>query len=135
MPSTPAILRVQVVQRVAVLGEDDDLALPAAGVAHLGIVLEDLREFVPLAVLAGGDDGLGLLFEPLEDDDFRFQLGDGLRGRGLIDERSLRGSPAPRRSGRRRPRGRRRASRRGLAGRGRRASPRAGGVRAVPGGA
>ena len=54
-----------------------------------------------------------------------------LRGRGLIDERSLRGSPAPRRSGRRRLRGHRRASRRGLAGRGRRASPRAGGVRAL----
>ena len=78
---------MQVVQRVAVLGEDDDLALPAGGVAHLGVVLEDLREFVPLAVLAGGDDGLGLLFEAFEDDDFGLQLGDGLRRRRLIDER------------------------------------------------
>ena len=65
LPSTPAIFCVQVVQRVAVLGEDDDLALPPAGVAHLGIVLEDLREFIPLAVLARGDDGLGLLLEAL----------------------------------------------------------------------
>ncbi len=77
---------MQVVQCVAVLGEDDELALPAAGVAHLGIVLENAREFVPLAVLARSDDGLGLLFEPLEDDDFGLQLGDGAGRRGLIDE-------------------------------------------------
>ena len=32
-----------------------------AGVVHLGVVLQDLREFVPLAILARGDDGLGLL--------------------------------------------------------------------------
>ena len=77
---------MQVVQRVAVLGEDDDLALTAGGVVHLRVVLEDLREFVPLAVLAGGDDGLGLLFEALQDDDFGFQLGDGLGSGRLVDE-------------------------------------------------
>ena len=54
-------LGVQVVQRVAVLGEDDDLPLPAGGVVHLRVVLEQLRQFLPLAVLARGDDGLGLL--------------------------------------------------------------------------
>ena len=86
LPSTPAILCVQVVQRVAVLGEDDDLPLPAGRVVHLGVVLEQLREFLPLAVLARGDDGLGLLFEALEDDDFGFELGDGLGGRRLVDE-------------------------------------------------
>ncbi len=59
---------VQVVQGVAVLAEDDDLAHPPACIVHLGFVLEDAREFVPLAILAGGDEGFGLLFEDLEDD-------------------------------------------------------------------
>ena len=39
------------------------LALPAASVVHLRVVLEEFRQFVPLAVLPGGDDDLGLLFE------------------------------------------------------------------------
>ena len=34
-------LLVQVVQRVAVLGEDDQLAQVAAGIAHGGVVLQD----------------------------------------------------------------------------------------------
>ena len=47
LPSTPAIFCVQVVQRVAVLGEDDDLALAAAGVAHVGVVLQDAWRVPP----------------------------------------------------------------------------------------
>jgi hypothetical protein len=35
-----------------VLGENDHLALPAIGIAHVGIVLEDLGEFIPFTVLA-----------------------------------------------------------------------------------
>ncbi len=77
---------MQVVQRVAVLGEDDELALPAAGIAHLGVVLQDPRKLVPFAILAGGDHGLGLFFQALEDDDFGFQFRDGLGGGGLIDQ-------------------------------------------------
>ena len=80
---------MQVVQRVAVFGEDDELPLPPGGVVHLRIVLEDFREFIPLAVLAGGDDGLGLLLEPLEDDDLRLQFGDRLGGSRLVDQRLL----------------------------------------------
>ena len=80
---------MQVVQRVAVFGEDDELALTPGGVVHLRIVLEDFREFIPLAVLAGGDDGLGLLLKPLENDDLRLQFGDGLGGSRLVDQRLL----------------------------------------------
>ena len=80
-------LLVQVVQGVAVLGEDDELAQAAAGIAHGGIVLQDAGEFVPFAVLPGGDNGLGLMFESLEDDNLLLQLGDGAGGGGLIDQR------------------------------------------------
>ena len=41
---------LQIVQSVAVLGEEDHLALAAIGVAHVGIVLKDSREFIPLTV-------------------------------------------------------------------------------------
>jgi catechol 2,3-dioxygenase-like lactoylglutathione lyase family enzyme len=68
---------VQVVQRVAVFGENDDLALPAGQVAHFRIVLQDLREFVPLAVLAGSDKRLGLLFQSLQNVNFGFQFSEG----------------------------------------------------------
>jgi hypothetical protein len=76
----------EVVERVAVLGEDDELALPAIGIAHLGRVLQQLGEFVPLAVLAGVHDLPGLLLQAFEDDDLGFEFLDGLRGRGLIDD-------------------------------------------------
>ena len=39
-PDQPADLHGQVVERVLVLGEEDELALPALGVAHLGRVLQ-----------------------------------------------------------------------------------------------
>ena len=100
----PADLLLQVVQRVAVLGEDDQLALAPEASRISGVFWRSLREFVPLAVLAGCDDRLGLLLQALQDDDLGFQFVDGLGGGGLIDERLLELSPAPRRSGRRRPR-------------------------------
>jgi hypothetical protein len=74
----------QVVQRVAVLGEDDQLALTAVGVVHLGRVCSS-GELVPLAVLAGVDDLPGLLFQPFEDDDLGLELLNGLGGGGLVD--------------------------------------------------
>ena len=43
---------VQVIQGVAVLAEDDDFPHPPARIVHLGFVLEDAREFIPLAILA-----------------------------------------------------------------------------------
>jgi hypothetical protein len=81
---------VQIVQCVAVLGKDDELALATAGIAHGGVVLQDAGEFVPFAVLPRGDDSFGLMFESLEDDDFLLQLGDGARRGGLIDQVSSR---------------------------------------------
>ena len=41
---------LQIVQGVAVLGEDDHLALATTCIAHVGIVLENFREFVPFAI-------------------------------------------------------------------------------------
>ena len=89
-------LLVQIVQGVAMLGEDDQLALPAGSVAHFGVVLEDPREFLPFAVLPGGDDGLGLLLQPLENDDFR---SSSLMVWAAVasSTKLLPGSPAPRR--------------------------------------
>ena len=53
-------LVLEIVQRVAVLAEDDDLPLAAVGIVHLWRVLQQFGKLVPLAVLAGGDHGLGL---------------------------------------------------------------------------
>src|SRR5215475_721433 len=53
-PSSPPICCLQqVAQRVAVLREDDQLTLTPRGIAHLRGVLQQFREFVPLAILAG----------------------------------------------------------------------------------
>ena len=83
----PADLLLQVVQRVAVLGEDDDLALAARGIAHLRVVLQELREFVPLAVLAGvrrpawpAPPALARMTISAS------SSGDGLGGGGLVDD-------------------------------------------------
>ena len=53
---------VQVVQCVAVLREDDELALAAASIAHGRIVLQDAGEFIPFTVFPGNDDCFGLMF-------------------------------------------------------------------------
>ena len=55
-------------------------------VVHLGVVLQQLRELFPLPVLARGDHRFRLLLERLQDADLGFELGDGLRGRRLVDE-------------------------------------------------
>ena len=76
----------QVVQRVAVLGKDDQLTLAPHGVLHLGCVLQQARQLVPLAVLARVHDLAGLLFQGFEDDDFGLEFLDGLCGRGLVND-------------------------------------------------
>ena len=81
-----ADLVTEVVQRVAMLGEDNDLPLPAVGVVHLRRVLEQLREFVPLAVFAGGHESFRLVFEVGEDRDLGFEFGNRLGRRGVVDE-------------------------------------------------
>ena len=90
----PGDLLVKIVQCVAMLGENNELAQTPAGVAHIRIVLQDAGEFVPFAILPRGDDGFGLVFESLEDDDFLLQLGDRTGGCGLIDQSFFESSPA-----------------------------------------
>ena len=46
----------QVVQRVAVLGEDDHLSPVAMRIKHLGVVLEEGRQFLPLLVRSAAAD-------------------------------------------------------------------------------
>src|ERR1700686_3053225 len=41
---------LQVIQGVAVFAEDDDFPHPPACIVHLGFLLEDAREFIPLAI-------------------------------------------------------------------------------------
>ena len=74
----------QVVERVAVLGEDDDFAAAAIGGAHLGLVLQQARELFPLAVAARLHDGGGGAFQLAQDQNFSLQLRDGLGGGGLV---------------------------------------------------
>lgn len=59
-------LLVQVIEGVAVLAEDDDLAHAPTAVVELGLVPKNAGQLVPLPVLAGGDQVLGPLFEALQ---------------------------------------------------------------------
>src|ERR1039458_189375 len=57
---------MQVIQRIAMFGENDDLSLATRSVTHRRFVLKDLGEFIPFAITAGCDHGLGLLFKLFE---------------------------------------------------------------------
>ena len=85
-PSSDADLLDQVVERVAVLGEDDELATVAVRVEHLAVVLEQARELLPLLVAAGDAHLVGELLEARQRDDLACELRDGLRRRGLVDD-------------------------------------------------
>jgi hypothetical protein len=74
----------QVVEGVAVLGENDDFAAAAIGGEHFGLVLQQTRELFPLAVAARLHHLGGAVFQLLQDDDFGLQLRDGLGGGGLV---------------------------------------------------
>jgi len=69
------------------LGEDNQLALASRGIAHLLGALQELREFVPLAVLTGMEDLPGLFLQALQDTDFRFEVLNSLGGGSLIYHR------------------------------------------------
>ena len=43
---------VQVIQRVVMLGKNNDLALAARRIVHRGIVLKNFRQLIPLTVLS-----------------------------------------------------------------------------------
>ncbi|HUY33425.1 MAG TPA: hypothetical protein VMV69_11810 [Pirellulales bacterium] len=79
-------LVAQVVQRVAMFGKNDQFPLPAGGIAHFGGVLQNVGKFVPLAILAGGDHGLGFVLQPFQDDDFGFQFVDRAGRRRIVKQ-------------------------------------------------
>ena len=74
----------QIIQGVAVLGEDGELAAVPMRVEHLGIVLQQARQLVPLAVSARLADFEGDLFQVAEQLDLGFEFGDGARGGRLV---------------------------------------------------
>src|SRR6056297_515557 len=64
----------KVVQRVLMLGENDEFASGAAFAIHLRVFLKQVRQFFPLAILAGLNDSSSLLFQRLERVDFQLQF-------------------------------------------------------------
>ena len=62
-PSSERNRSLEVVQRVAMLGEDDQLAAVAVGIEHLGVVLQAARELLPLLVGARRGEPSGQCFE------------------------------------------------------------------------
>ena len=79
----------QVVQRVAMLGEDDELAAMPVGVEHLGVVLEQPGELVPFAVGAGLPDPECELLQVGQQVDFGPKFRNGPGRRRLIDDSLL----------------------------------------------
>jgi hypothetical protein len=73
----------QVVERVAVLGEDDDFAAAAIGGAHFGLVLQQRENSSHLRSLRDCTTLRRGLPAP-QDEDFGLQLGNGLGGSGLV---------------------------------------------------
>ncbi len=74
----------QVVQRVTVLSEDHQLAPRAGGLEHLGVILQQRCQLLPLAVGAAQAHALRQRFEPGQDGDLGLQLTDGAGGGGLV---------------------------------------------------
>jgi len=80
----------QVVQGVAVLGEDDEFAAVPGGVEHFRVVLEQAGQLVPFLIGVRLPHLQGRRFEALEHGDFGLQLGDGA-GRGRLIDHALLG--------------------------------------------
>ena len=76
----------EVVERVLVLREDDELLAAPVRAEHVGVVLQEARELLPLAVLAAHAHVVGLALEHAQGGDLRLKLGRGSRGRGGVDD-------------------------------------------------
>jgi hypothetical protein len=76
----------QIVERVTVLAEDDQLPALSPGVEHLWRVLQQVGELFPLAVRPRRAHLLGELLELGEGGDLVFELCDRPRRRCLVDE-------------------------------------------------
>ena len=57
---------MEIVERVAVLGKDDEFAVMAARVSHLWIILQDTGQFFPFAILARSNKQLWPGFQLLQ---------------------------------------------------------------------
>ena len=78
----------EVGERVARLGEDDELAAVAGGIGHQWLV-EDALQLAPFGVGARAAERLGLLLEATERSDLKLELRDRLGGRGAVDQSLL----------------------------------------------
>ena len=74
----------QVVQRVAVFGEDDDLAAVAVRIEHQLTVLQDLRQLAPLLVVAAVVQRAGFGFQRTQGEQLGLHLREGVGGAGLL---------------------------------------------------
>ena len=74
----------QIVQRVLMLGKDDQLFAAAVRAEHLAVILQKPRKLVPLSVLAAGTDLVGHILQAAKGFDLFFQFRDGRGGRCLI---------------------------------------------------
>lgn len=76
----------EIVQGVAMLGEDDQLAAPALCVEHVLLFREEIGELLPLAVRAARPHRSREALEVGEHGDLDLELGDRLRRRRLVDQ-------------------------------------------------
>ena len=76
----------EIVEGVAVFGEDDELARPPVGVDGQRFVLQDSAELGPLAVGAGVADLLGNRRQVCEFEDFGVEFLYGLGSGGSVEQ-------------------------------------------------
>src|SRR5208337_1747247 len=76
----------KIVQGVAMLGEDDELAPMPVGVEHRRVVLQEPGQLIPLAIGSGLPYTQSDALQVLELGDFKPQLCDGAGGRRQIDD-------------------------------------------------
>src|SRR5450756_1148863 len=79
----PGDFFMEIIERVAMLTENDDFAQTAPGVLHVWVALEDAGKLVPLPILTGGHDRASLILKANQNVNFSFQFGDGF-GRGSL---------------------------------------------------
>ncbi len=76
---------LEIKQRVLMLRKDDELLAGAVAIEHARIILKQERELFPLSVVPALAKTLRHAFKAGQGFDFRFELGDGRRGRRGVD--------------------------------------------------
>ena len=69
----------QVVERIAVLGEDNQLAPMPLSIEHFGVVLQQAGQPLPLAVGTAAPHLVRQFFQTGQQSNFDFQFGNGAR--------------------------------------------------------